>query len=42
MALLRQIALNLLGQDKSTKAGIKAKRKKTGWDDAYLLKILAQ
>lgn len=42
MALLRQIALNLLGQDKSTKASIAAKRKKAGWDDAYLLKILSQ
>lgn len=42
MALLRQIALNLLGQDKSTKIGIPAKRKKAGWDDAYLVKILAQ
>lgn len=42
MSLLRQIALNLLGQDKSTKVGIKAKRKKAGWDDAYLVKILAQ
>ncbi|NJR51819.1 MAG: ISAs1 family transposase [Leptolyngbyaceae cyanobacterium CSU_1_3] len=41
-SLLRQIALNLLGQDKSTKAGIAAKRKKAGWDDAYLLAILAQ
>ncbi len=42
MALLRQIALNLLGQDKSTKIGIPAKPKKPGWDDAYLVKILAQ
>lgn len=42
MALLRQIALNLLGQDKSTKAGIAARRKKAGWQDAYLLKILSQ
>ena len=41
-SLLRHIALNLLGQDQSTKAGIAAKRKKAGWDDAYLLKILAQ
>ncbi|MBF2077604.1 MAG: hypothetical protein IGR76_03580 [Synechococcales cyanobacterium T60_A2020_003] len=30
MSLLRQIALNRLGQDKSTKVGIKAKRKKAG------------
>jgi predicted transposase YbfD/YdcC len=42
LSLLRHIALNLLGQDKSTKAGIAAKRKKAGWDDAYLLRILAQ
>jgi len=42
MALLRQITLNLLDQDQSTKAGIAAKPKKVGWDDAYLLKILAQ
>jgi len=41
-ALLRQIALNLLKQEKSTKIGIKAKRKKAGWDDAYLTKVLAQ
>lgn len=41
MSLLRQIALNLLGQDNSTKVGIKAKRKKAGWDNAYLVKILA-
>lgn len=42
LSLLRHLALNLLGQDKSTKAGIAAKRKKAGWDDAYLLRILAQ
>jgi predicted transposase YbfD/YdcC len=33
MTVLRQIALNLLGQDKATKVGIRAKRKKAGWDD---------
>ena len=42
MSLLRQMALNRLGPDKATKIGIKAKRQKAGWDDAYLLKILAQ
>lgn len=42
LSILRHIALNLLGQDKSTKAGIAAKRKRAGWDDAYLLRILAQ
>jgi hypothetical protein len=41
-SLLRHIALNLLGQDETTKAGIAAKRKKAGWDDDYLLNILSQ
>lgn len=40
-SLLRRLALNLLVQDQSTKLGIKAKRKKAGWDDAYLAQILA-
>lgn len=39
-AVLRHIALNLLRQDHSVKAGIKARRLKAGWDEAYLLKLL--
>lgn len=39
-AVLRHIALNLLRHDHSVKAGVKAKRLKAGWDDAYLLKLL--
>lgn len=41
LALIRHIALNLLRQDTSTKAGTKAKRLKAGWDNEYLLGILA-
>lgn len=41
-ALLRQIALNLLTQEKTAKLSLKAKRKKAGWDNAYLAKVLTQ
>lgn len=40
LALLRRLALNLLRQDTTAKMGVKAKRLKAGWDDAYLLSIL--
>lgn len=40
MAVLRQMALNLLKQETAVKVGIAAKRKMAGWDNAYLLKVL--
>jgi predicted transposase YbfD/YdcC len=39
-AVLRHIALNLLRQETSAKISIRAKRKKAGWDNDYLLKVL--
>jgi predicted transposase YbfD/YdcC len=39
--LLRKIALNLLKQEKGCKRGIAAKRKLSGWDQDYLLKVLS-
>ena len=40
LAIIRQIALNLLNQEKTVKSGVKSKRKKAGWDNDYLLKVL--
>ncbi|MGF1488698.1 MAG: ISAs1 family transposase, partial [Prochloraceae cyanobacterium] len=40
LAIIRHIALNLLKQEKTEKTGVKNKRKKAGWKDSYLLKVL--
>jgi len=37
---LRHIALNLLKLDTSLDASIKVKRKRAGWDNDYLLRLL--
>jgi len=39
-SILRHIAINLLKQAKSEKRGIKARRKRCGWDRDYLLEVL--
>jgi hypothetical protein len=42
LALLRKIALNIVGRDKTTKASVRARRKKAAWNDAYMLTLLAR
>ena len=39
-SVLRHIALNLLRRESSHKRGIKARRKRAGWDRGYLLRVL--
>ena len=41
LAVIRRIALNLLKQEKTDKRGISCKRKKSGWNNQYLLKVLS-
>jgi len=40
-SIIRRIALNLLKKETSRKIGIQAKRKKSGWSNQYLLKVLS-
>ena len=40
-SMLRHIAINLLRQERRHKRGMKARRKRAGWDRDYLLHVLA-
>lgn len=41
LALLRKISLNMFKREKTLKASLRRKRLRAGWDNNYLLKILA-
>lgn len=40
IAVIRQMALNLLKNEKTAKGGVQAKRLQAAWDENYLLKVL--
>ena len=40
-ALLRKIALNLVAKDRSSRASLRGQRKKAGWNDAYMRRLIA-
>jgi hypothetical protein len=41
LAALRKMAINLVGRDGSTKASVRARRKRAAWDNDYMLQLLA-
>lgn len=40
MAVLRQVALNLLRKDETKRLSLRMKRKRAGWDDAFLAQVV--
>jgi len=42
LSIIKRIALNMINKDKTSKIGIKAKRKKAGWSNSYLQQIISQ
>lgn len=41
LSVLRRMALNMLKQESTSQGGVAAKRKRAGWDEDYLLLVLA-
>jgi predicted transposase YbfD/YdcC len=41
LGIIRHFALNLIKQDKTRKLGVKASRKRAGWDESYLHRLLS-
>ena len=40
LAMIRCIALTLLRRETSCSLGIKSRRRRAGWDEGYLIKVL--
>ena len=41
-SVLRRMALNMFKRETTSQGGVAAKRKRAGWDEDYLLLVLAQ
>ena len=42
LSIMRRMALNMLKNETTSQGGVAAKRKRAGWDNDYLLMVLAQ
>jgi hypothetical protein len=40
LAILRKIAINLMGRDRSPRISMRARRKKAAWNDEYMMSLL--
>jgi hypothetical protein len=41
LAVLRKIAINLIGRDRTSRISMRARRKQAAWNDEYMLSLLA-
>src|SRR5688500_15503904 len=41
LAILRKIAINLMGRDRTPRISMRARRKQAAWNDVYMLSLLA-
>ena len=41
LAILRKIAINLMGRDRTPRISMRARRKQAAWNDEYMLALLA-
>jgi hypothetical protein len=40
LAILRKIAINLMGRNRSSRTSMRARRKQVAWNDDYMLSLL--
>jgi hypothetical protein len=41
LAILRKIAINLMGRNRTSRISMRARRKQAAWNDEYMLSLLA-